>query len=105
MKRSLLYALVLCACGRGGSDLCQLSTKCPGDSQQPNVTPIGQSIADCKHNLKGACASKYESWASCGWDNQTCKADGTTDQDAVNAACTDAFNQYFVCCANVDGGC
>jgi hypothetical protein len=106
MWRSLFYLLLLCACGRGGSDLCVLSTKCPADSQQAiQSTLTGQNISDCKHNLKGPCGSKYEAWASCGWDNQTCKADGTTDFDALNAACTDKFNEYFACCADADGGC
>ena len=104
MKRSLLCAIVLCACGRSGTDLCEPSMKCPSDPPI-QVTPIGQSVTDCKHSLEGTCGAKYESWASCGWDKQTCKADGTTDLDAINAACADEFNAYFTCCANVDGGC
>ena len=104
MKRSFAFALLLCACGRSGADLCELSTTCPGDSPT-QITPIGQSVADCKHNIKGVCGSQYQTWASCGWSNQTCKADGTTDLDAINAACTAEFNEYFTCCANADGGC
>jgi hypothetical protein len=105
MKSSILFALVLCACGRSGADLCETSTLCPGDPATSKITPTSQSITDCKHNRQGPCGSKYESWASCGWDKQTCKADGTTDWDALNAACTDEFNAYFTCCANTDGGC
>jgi len=103
MMRLALFAFLLCACGRGGSDLCELSTKCPADTIK--ITMTGQPVTDCKHNVKGPCGSQYQSWASCGWDNQTCKADGTTDWDALNAACTNAFNEYFACCADADGGC
>jgi len=104
VKASLFLVIVLCACGRSGADLCQASTKCPGDPTS-KITPTSQSITDCKHNVLGACGSTYESWASCSWNNQTCKADGTTDWDALNAACTNEFNTYFTCCANADGGC
>ena len=103
--RSLVLALVLCACGRGGADLCQASTKCAGDPPTSKITPTGQSITDCKRNVQGTCSGTYQSWASCSWDNQTCKADGTTDFDAINAACTGEFNAYFACCAAADGGC
>jgi hypothetical protein len=102
--------IVLCAvaagCGRGGSDLCTLSTKCPGDSQLPiQSTLTGVSISDCNLNRKGPCGSDYESWLSCAWDKQTCKPDGTTDYDALNAACQAEFDKYFSCCAGADGGC
>jgi hypothetical protein len=103
MWRFALYALLLCACGRSGADLCELSTKCPNDTIKTTLT--GQPVTDCKHNVKGACGAQYQNWAACGWDNQTCMADGTTDWNALNAACTTEFNAYFTCCSGVDGGC
>lgn len=101
-----VVATVLLACGRGGSDLCGLSTTCAGDSNLAiQSTLTGVSITDCNHGRKGACGPDYEAWLSCGWDKQSCKADGTTDWDALNAACQPEFAKYFACCAALDGGC
>jgi len=105
MKRFLVCVCsLLFACGRSGADLCAPSMLCPADPAT-KITPTSQSVTDCKRNVQGACGSAYQSWASCSWDEQTCKADGTTDWDALNAACADKFNEYFTCCANTDGGC
>jgi hypothetical protein len=71
---------------------CDQKSTCPNAEAMPE-----DARASCREMLAGRCRGVYLEVSDCTGANETCKDDGTTDVDAVRAACKSKFDDLATC--------